>query len=181
MIYKLDVTLTDELYADFNCFTAVEAKNARRNLIKSRVIIYSVLAACLLVIAIVNGFSSFFVFYAVLVTLLAVYNIVNTKKFMKKRVIKALNKIRKTSKVPYSPTATMEFYEDKLLEISPNSRIEQDYLGLDRICVVKGRFILLYNSDIGAYILPEQQVKAQVDLDEFIAFITQKCDKVEYY
>lgn len=181
MIYKIDTTLTDELYADFNCFTAVETKTAKRAVIISRIIINAIYVACLVAIALADGFSTFLFIYAVSLASLSVYNTVNMKKIVKKSTIRQLNKIRKTGKVPYSPTATIEFYEDKLIDISPNSRIEQNYQGLDRICVVKGRFILLYTSNIGAYIVPEEQAKAQVDLDEFIQFITQKCSSVEYY
>jgi len=68
-----------------------------------------------------------------------------------------------------------------MVEITALQRTEQSYSILERICVVKNRYILLYKSSVSAYILPVLQTKEQLDQEDFIEFLSKKCTNVEYY
>lgn len=59
--------------------------------------------------------------------------------------------------------------------------INQNYSILERICVVKDRYILLYKSSVSAYILPVLQTKEQLDQEDFMEFLSKKCTNIEYY
>ncbi len=84
-------------------------------------------------------------------------------------------------KLPFDPVSTLEFYEDKMVEITASSRTEQGYNIFERVCVVKDRYILLYKSSVGAYILPVAQIKAQLNQENLVDFLSKKCTNVEYY
>lgn len=181
MRYQLDVQLTEEIYLDFNFFTSFEAKAAKKVVTRSRILFLSIILVCVALIALVNGPSTFFYVYTGLISLFSVFYMIFFKKILKRNTKKQLKLVKKTGKLPFDPAARLEFYEDRLIDISPNTRTEQSYRGIERVCIVPGRFILLYNSSIGAYIIPEQQAKAQLDLDAFLSFIKSKCSNIEYY
>ena len=84
-------------------------------------------------------------------------------------------------KLPFDPVSTLEFYEDKMVEITASSRTEQGYAIFERVCIVKERYIFLYKSSISAYILPMEQVKEQLNQEDLMAFLSKKCTNVEYY
>jgi len=88
---------------------------------------------------------------------------------------------KKRGKLPYAPASTMEFYEDKFVEVTPDTRTERGYGVLERICVVDNRFVCLYDSSISAYILPIPQIASQLDQAAFLDFLSQKCSNVERY
>ena len=75
----------------------------------------------------------------------------------------------------------MEFYEDKMAEATNTSRMELSDCALERICIVKDRYVYLYNSSVSGYILPIPQIRQQVNEEEFLQFLTEKCPNVEHY
>ena len=92
-----------------------------------------------------------------------------------------IKRLKKIGKLPFDPESTLEFHEDKMVEITALQRTEQSYSIFERICVVKNRYILLYISSVSAYILPILQIKEQLNQDDFIEFLSRKCTNVEYY
>ena len=68
-----------------------------------------------------------------------------------------------------------------MVEITASSRTEQGYAIFERVCIVKERYILLYKSSVSAYILPMAQVKIQLNYEDFVEFLSQKCANIEYY
>ena len=94
---------------------------------------------------------------------------------------KQLKNLKKVGKLPFDPQSTLEFHEDKLVEITPDKRIEQRYDGIERICVLPDRYLFLYHSSVGAYILPIGQIAKQLNPEDLLRFLFQKCPIVEYY
>lgn len=74
----------------------------------------------------------------------------------------------------------MNSMRTSLCKPSPIGRMEQSYSGLERICVVPDRMLLLYRNSSQVFVLPIQQLRQQADLDGFIRFLSQKCGTVEY-
>ncbi|MBE6949319.1 MAG: hypothetical protein E7456_05675 [Ruminococcaceae bacterium] len=100
---------------------------------------------------------------------------------VKRNIKSQIKKLKKTGKLPFDAVSRLEFHEDKIIEITDSKRIEQGYEVLERICIVGDRFVYLYYSSIGAFILPVPQIKNQIDQDDFLNFLFQKCNIVEYY
>ena len=81
----------------------------------------------------------------------------------------------------YSPESVMEFYEDHLIETTPDKKIEQKYETLENICIVDKKMIYLYENNVAAFMLPVSCFKSKVELDEFIEFLKRKGIKVDKY
>ena len=92
-----------------------------------------------------------------------------------------VKQLKKAGKLPYNKEANLEFYEDKIVAVSENSQAELNYSGLERLCIVKNRYIYAYNSSLSAIILPIPQIRQQVNEGEFLQFLTEKCPNVEHY
>ena len=45
---------------------------------------------------------------------------------------------------------------------------------------MKDQFVLIYTSVAQAYVIPIWQLRQQVDMEAFLAFLTVKCGMIEY-
>jgi len=68
-----------------------------------------------------------------------------------------------------------------VVEVTPSARTERRYDSIQRLCIVGDRYLYLYTSSVGAYVLPIAQLKAQTNIGEFLGFLRQKCPNVEIY
>ena len=127
------------------------------------------------------GFTTFSITYAALLLLFTLLYVIFFKKILTRNVKTQIKRLKKVGKLPFDPVSTLEFHENKMAEITAEKRIEQSYNVFERICIVKDRYILLYHSSVGAHILPVVQVKAQLNQEDFIEFLSKKCTNVEYY
>ena len=129
----------------------------------------------------VMGLTSFSITYAALLLLFTLLYMVFFKKLLTRNIKAQIKRLKKLGRLPFDPVSTLEFHEDRMVEITALQRTEQSDSILERICVVKNRYILLYKSSVRAYILPVLQTKEQLDQEDFIEFLSKKCTNVEYY
>lgn len=87
----------------------------------------------------------------------------------------------KSGEYLFSPNATLEFYDDKVVEISEYQRLEVCYEGLQKIRVVSTKYIYIFDSSASALILTIPQVMQQANAADFLKFLSEKCSTVEYY
>ena len=83
MRYQLDIHLTEEIYLDFNFFTSIEAKAARKAVIRGRILFLSIMLVCLALVALINGPSIYSFCYAGFIGLFSVLYMILFKKFLK--------------------------------------------------------------------------------------------------
>ncbi|MBE6958113.1 MAG: hypothetical protein E7447_03040 [Ruminococcaceae bacterium] len=181
MKYQLNITLTEEDYMAFNYFHAIESQQAQKTIKKSRGFFIAFMVALMAFMLFVVGWDSFTATYIILLGICTVVYSFFFKKLMRRNVKAQVQHLKKTGKLPFDLNSSFEFYEDKIVEITPAKRIEQSYDVLERVCLLPGRYIFLYNSSVGAYILPVCQVNAQTDRDAFWNFISEKCKTIEKY
>ena len=181
MHYQLNIKLTDEDYLAFNVFHNLESKDGKKMVIKGRMIFSGMILLLSAAYLLLKGWGIESVIYLALVIIISAIYLVRYKKGMIRSMRNHINRLKKKGKLPFDPESTLEFYEDRFVEITPTCRSERDYHILERICVLKDRYLLLYNSSIGAYILPIPQIKKQTNLQEFLDFIMSKCSTVEHY
>jgi len=181
MLFQLNINLSEDDYLDFNKFHSFESMHGKKLINKTR--IFFVLAMIILAafFLLVMGLTTFSITYAVLLLLFALLYMVFFKKILTRNVKTQIKRLKKVGKLPFDPVSTLEFHEDKMVEITALQRTEQSYSIFERICVVKNRYVLLYKSSVGAYILPVTQIEAQLNQRDFIDFLSQKCPNVEYY
>ena len=181
MLFQLNINLSEDDYLDFNKFHSFESMHGKKLINKTR--IFFVLAMIILaaLFLLVMGLTTFFITYAVLLLLFTLLYMVFFKKILTRNIQTQIKRLKKIGKLPFDPISTLEFYEDKMVEITASSRTEQSYTIFERVCVVKDRYILLYKSSVTAYILPVAQIKAQLNQENLVDFLSKKCTNVEYY
>ena len=181
MLFQLNINLNEDDYLDFNKFHSFESMHGKKLINKTR--IFFVLAMIILatLFLLVIGLTTFSITYAVLLLLFALLYMVFFKKVLTRNIKVQIKRLKKIGKLPFDPVSTLEFHEDKMVEITASRRTEQGYNIFERICVVKDRYILLYHSSVAAYILPVAQINTQLNQNEFVDFLSTKCTNVEYY
>ena len=181
MLFQLNINLSEDDYLAFNNFHSFESAQGKKLIRKSRTffILTMVLLASLVIL--LMGWTRFSMIYAVLLLLFTLLYMLFFKKVLTRNMKTQMKRLKKMGKLPFDPVSTLEFYEDKMVEITTEKRTEQSYSIFERICVVKDRYILLYQSSVGAYILPVLQIKEQLNQEDFIEFLSKKSTNVEYY
>ena len=175
MPFQLNITLTDEDFVAYNCFHAFHSPQGKKNIKRIRIFFIVFMSLMALI-----GLSVSITF-AVLLAIATVVYMVLYQKIVERNIRKQILRLKKTGRLPFENTTTLEFYEDKLIETTPTARTERNYDNFERIYVLEGRYIFLYFSSVTAYIIPVDQIG---DLDKqaaFICFMLKKCSTVEYH
>ena len=179
--FQLNINLTEEIYLSFNIFHALESCNGKKMVARSRLIFSVAMLFLILMMFLSIGISPISVGTALFLAIFLIVYMLTFKKVLVRSITKQIKNLQKTGKLPYDAQSSLAFYDDRIVEISPSKRMEQNYDTLERICVVTDRFILLYHSSVGAYILPMTQLNTQLDSKELLDFLAQKCSVIEYY
>ncbi len=181
MFFRFNINLTEEDYLAFSQFTSFESVLGKKQLTKSRIVFIALMAFMVVLLLILCRFTLPAIGFAIFVTLITLIYMLLLKKILTLNIKAQIKRMKKTGTLPCDFESVYEFNEESITETSSTARTEQSYRAIEKICVVKDRYILLYNSSISAYILPIQQIKAQSNADEFLRFISEKCNTVEYY
>ena len=181
MLFQLNINISEDDYLSFNKFHSFESEHGKKLIRRSRFFFVLIMVILVALVLLVLGCTTFSTIYAALIFLFTLLYMAFFKKIATHNMKAQIKRLKKIGKLPFDPVSTLEFHEDKMVEITALQRTEQSYSIFERICVVKDRYILLYNSSVGAYILPVVQVKAQLNQEEFIDFLSHKCTNVEYY
>ena len=181
MQFQLHIKLTEEEYLAFNHFHALESAQGKQIAKKSQSLLLGICAVFMVFILLMEGFSYYSLVYFLILALFAVFYLLSYESLQKRGLAAAIKRMKKNGKLPFDADATFEFYDDKMVEITPFEKAEKSYQLAERICVVRDRFILVYLSSATAFILPIAQVDAQVDTAAFIQFLSEKCPAVEYH
>ena len=181
MLYQLNITLTDEDYLQFNNFHSFESGQSKKMLLKTRLIYIAAMVGLIVLLVLITGWSSLATLYAGLLASFTLVYMLMFKKILQKNMKSQIKRMKKMGRLPYEAVSTIEFYEDRMVEISPTSRTEESYGIFERVCVVKDQYLFLYRSSISAYILPIPQIKTQINLEDFLHFLSRKCGNVEHY
>ncbi len=181
MKFRFDVNLSERDYVDYNLFHLTKSPYGKKQLFPLRVMI-AVLTVLLAVRALVEyGFTAegliqaiapIFIFTVLQLLLKPLFSVFT-------RV--AVKSMKKTGKPAYSPTSVIEFDEDSFTETTPENRIEQKYSSVERISIIKDRFVYIHINNIMAYIIPMASFENREEYDAFIGFIKTKCGSIDIY
>ncbi|MBR5529639.1 MAG: hypothetical protein IKU57_04100 [Oscillospiraceae bacterium] len=181
MRYQLDIALTEDDAIEFEAFHLFKTKEGKAKVRKARMQELTVLLILIATVLIISGWTKNTALYVILVVIYDFIRMLLYKKIIYWRMKRHLKKLNKAGTLLANAVSKYEFYEDSLVEINEGTRIEQSYSKLQCVRVVENRYILLCPDDQIVYVLPISQLTAQVDKIEFLNFITQKCNTVEYY
>ena len=181
MFFQLNINLSEDDYLAFNNFHSFESAHGKKAIRKTRFFFILAMVILATFVILMLGWTTVSVVYTALLLLLTFLYMLFFRKVIARNIKAQTKRLKKIGKLPFEPFSTLEFYEDKIVETSATMRIEQKYDVFERICVVPERYVYLYNCSIGAYILPVAQIKAQLNQEDFLAFLSKKCATVEYY
>ncbi len=181
MRFFLDLTITEEDYLAFNYFHILDSNASKKQFLKSRIRFVVMIMALLLLVFLVDKRTTFVIAYGIFWVLYTILVLLLHKPRAKHRIKKNIRNTQKDGQTAFDPVSKIEFYEDMLVETNSNKRTEQSYSGIELICILKDRYVFLYDSGNSAYVLPIPQINAQVDHAAFMEFLSQKCNKIEYY
>ena len=162
MLFQLNINLSEDDYLDFNKFHSFESMHGKKLINKTRIFFALAMIILAALFLLVMGLTTFSITYAALLLLFTLLYMVFFKKILTRNVKTQIKRLKKVGTLPFDPVSTLEFHEDKMVEITALQRTEQSYSIFERICVVKDRYVLLYKSSVGAYILPFTQIEAQL-------------------
>ena len=181
MLFRLNINLSEDDYLDFNKFHSFESMHGKKLFIRTRIRFVLTMLILAAIFLLIMGATAFSITYAIALSLYTLLYMVFFKRLATRNIKNQIKRLKKTGKLPFDPVSSIEFHEDKLVSITAEKRTEQSYSIFERVCVVKDRFILLYYSSVGSYTLPIAQVKAQLNQEDFVNFLSGKCPNVEYY
>ena len=181
MRFKFDITLSDNDYFDYIVFMVMKSPYGKKQIIKFRVIIAVMLLAFCFISLWGGGFTAeAFLGIIPYLAMLILVEILFAPIFawILKSQIKSL---KKSGKMAYSPSASIEFFDEEFIEISEENRIESKYSTVERVSVIKGEAIYIHVNNAMSYILPSACFESDEQREDFLAFIKTKCENVDVY
>ena len=89
--------------------------------------------------------------------------------------------LQKKENMGYSPSAIIEFYEDVLVETTPDNKTELKYSAIERVSIVHNKIIYLHMNHIMSYSLPFSCFESKEQYYDFIKFIKSKFENIDIY
>ena len=136
MLFQLNITLTEEDYLAFNNFHSFESTNGKKLIRKSRIFFIAFMALLIALVLFTFESTTFSIIYATVLGSFTALYMLAFRKILERNMKVQIKRLKKTGKLPFEPVSTLEFYEDKLVEITASKRTEQNYHAFERMCVV---------------------------------------------
>lgn len=181
MKFSFNVHLTDEDYYEFNKFQVIDSPFGKKQILKIRVIIAVAVAVFAFVSLLTGGFNKESVIGLIPFLLVGIIFIVTTPKTFANSLKRQLKSMKKHGKQGYSPESVIEFYDDRLVEITSENKTEHKYTAVENVFVVGGRFVYIFVNNIMAYIVPCSAFESTAQYKDFLVFLESKCTDVKYF
>lgn len=180
-MFKFNVNLTDDDYLEYNKFWNFRSHYGKGQIISMRIMLAIMVCVFIVLTLVINGFSTGTLIGVItLVAFLVVMELL-LKKYITFTLKANLKNLKKKGKVAYSPSATMEFFEETFTEVTDNVKTEQKYSSVERVSVVRGKAIYLHVNSLASYILPLSAFDNKEQFDSFVEFLNSKISIVDIY
>ena len=181
MKYCFNVNLTDKDYFEFNKFIAIKSPYNKKQLVTLRLIFPIFFILCIVLLFINDEYSSKERLVSTIIYLiLAVIAEIITPSIFTLFLKQNLRFQKKAGKAGYSASSQIEFYDDYFTEMTADGKTENKYSALERISIVDG-YVYIHINGLMCYILPKSVFTSEKQYEEFIGFITSKCNVVDKY
>lgn len=181
MLYKFNTYLSEQDYLEFNTFWMFKSHYGKKQFMSMRIIIAVILLFIALISLFGGGFtlSSFLGIIPILI-LFALFEIF-LKPFFKLTIKWQLQAMKKRGKLPYSPSAVMEFYDNSFTETTDENKTEVKYSAIERISIINGKFIYIHINNIMAYMIPIYAFESNEQYTGFIDFLKTINNNIDFY
>ncbi len=182
MRFSFNVKLTDEDYLLFNEFALKNSNMSKKSDIITKALVSLIFVLSGLNLIITNDVNPVTLVGVVFLLILWLIFMLCSKKanavftkFFTRMLIKG------KEKKPYTPDSVLEFYDDFFKEIAPDNKSEINYTALDKITVVKNRYVFLFLDGIRGYVVPFDCFKNEAEEKDFISFLCTISDKIVFF
>jgi hypothetical protein len=180
MKFSFNVKLTEEDYLEYNKFHMIRSPYGRGNVNGSRIIWTTAICLFILMNFLRNGFTLVSLLVSIpLFALLALVHIF-IKDILAFSLKMSLKSMKKRGKMGYSPSYTIEFYDDHFIETTETAQTRDQYASIERVSIVGGTYYL-HNNNIGAYIILSSSFHSDEERAEFEAFVKATFKTVDVY
>lgn len=181
MIFGFNVLLNDEDYLKFNKFWMTRSPYGKKEIVKLRLMFaFILLLSC--VIGLLYGGLSLSSAVWVAANLIALVLIqVFFEHIMVRTVKQQMRSLKKKGKPGYTPCSELQFFDECVVELTPDVKTEQRYSVIERVSVVRGEAVYIHVNSMAAFILPLRCFEGDEHLNDFLNFIGSKGIRVDVY
>lgn len=179
MKYKLDVSLTEKDYYNFNKFHMQSSPYGKRSQ-RAAYIIATVMALLIAVMSlIIEGvkLTTLLMLFPYAIVIAVMLALIKPLSLLILKIQVAT--MKKRGKLPYSASSTLELYDDFFIEITDTERREVKYTGAEGIAVADDGSIYVYMNSLMAYILPCGVFESDKEKDEICAFLLERIEPLK--
>ena len=180
MNFKFNVNLTEQDYINFNKFHILKSDFGKKTNKHFKIIIIVLLIIATIITFIMNGIKVGIAGLLVF-SLIGILTLLLTDKFLFLSTAATVKSLKKTGKLPYSPSSVVEFDEEGYIESNETEKNERKYSVIENVTVSEEyTAVYVFVSSASAVILPYSAFKSREELFAFIEFMKTKCSKVVY-
>ena len=180
MKFSFDVKLTEKDYFEFNKFYLLRMKK-HRTLSVVRIVLSVILSILGLFVILSDAYTlKFKIFYSVAILVFFLY-FVFYKKIIEFSLKSTIKRLKKTGKLPFSPVATVEFYDDCFVSVTDTARAESKISAIEKVSVVDNNTVYVHLSSVSAEIIPFSAFESEAQRKEFFEFIKSKSIEITEY
>ena len=181
MRFSFNVKLTDEDYYLFNEFTVKHMPVGKKTALLSKIIVAVIFLYGAINIFLTKGINSVSVTAAAFFVILFIILALAFDKINSKIVRLQVRTLLKKDKKPYTADSDLEFYDEFFKEIAPDNKSELRYTAIDKITVIKNRYIFIFLDGIRGFVIPVSCFENEEQQKAFLSFLGTVCSKTEYF
>ena len=178
-LFRFRVALTEREYLDYNLFNGLRSFYSRKRVLFLRVFLALLGCLSVLIILIQEHFTSFYLLIPIVLFFLLFEVLLKPVLTLTVRI--SIWSIKKQGKMPYAPLSDLLFYDDRLIDATPDLKTELRYSAIERVSVVTGKTVYLHFNGVSACIMPAYSFESAEQYERFIAFIRTKCAAIDLY
>jgi hypothetical protein len=174
MSFHFDVRLTEQDYLDYNIFWALKSPYGKK---QTKQIRWLFAITCVFILALTwlgDGTLTDKIIETVSISIIFILLQLLFNKFYGWLLKGHIKSLKKTGKMGYSPISTIEFFEESLIETTPDNKTETKYSAVERVFIVENKVIYMSINNVMAYILPMASFQSKEEYQNFIGFLTEK-------
>lgn len=181
MNFRFQISLTENDYLEFNKFHMLKSPYGAKNIRNFRIAIIFLIGFFVLLSLILGHFTLDALINIIPLLILLVISQLLLKYFFVFIIKRNISRLKKKGKMPYSLSSRMEFGENSFVETTEENKIEQKYSSIERISIIKERYVYIHTNSVMAYILPMNSFESKEQYNEFLDYIKTKCTHIDFY
>ncbi len=180
-MFHFEVQITEQEYYDYNVFVNTQSSHGKSQLNRLRVVLSIIIVLLLISFLVRDGFTVTALVGIVPAAIVGVLFLVFWPSLMKRSIKQSIKAMNKKGKIGFDPVYTLQFFEDRFCEITPEQKSDILYAKLESVSVNADKAIYLHIDRMRGYILPLYAFDSTEQIETFLAFLTSKGIPVNTY